>query len=78
MVMSILYEVAQSNQSWAAERAQMALQVHEAVQRGEMSADEAKAIYADLANTEQLEQAASDAQLKANLVFGITQLASLI
>jgi polyhydroxyalkanoate synthesis regulator phasin len=76
--MSILYEVAQSNQSWAAERAQMALQVHEAVQRGEMSADEAKAIYADLANTEQLEQAASDAQLKANLVFGITQLASLI
>jgi polyhydroxyalkanoate synthesis regulator phasin len=76
--MSILYEVAQSNQSWAAERAQMALQVHEAVQRGEMSADEAKAIYTDLANTEQLEQAASDAQLKANLVFGITQLASLI
>jgi polyhydroxyalkanoate synthesis regulator phasin len=76
--MSVLYEVAQSNQSWAAERAQMALQVHEAVQRGEMSADEAKAIYADLANTEQLEQAASDAQLKANLVFGITQLASLI
>jgi polyhydroxyalkanoate synthesis regulator phasin len=75
--MSILYEVAQSNQSWAAERAQMALQVHEAVQRGEMSADEAKAIYADLANTEQLEQAASDAQLKANLVFGITQLASM-
>jgi polyhydroxyalkanoate synthesis regulator phasin len=56
----------------------MALQVHEAVQRGEMSADEAKAIYADLANTEQLEQDASDAQLKANLVFGITQLASLI
>jgi hypothetical protein len=42
-----------------------------------MSADEAKAIYADLANTEQLEQAASDAQLKANLVFGITQLASM-
>lgn len=76
--MSILYEVAQSNQSWAAERAQMALQVHEAVQRGEMSADEAKAIYADLTNTEQLEQDASDAQLKANLVFGITQLASLI
>jgi polyhydroxyalkanoate synthesis regulator phasin len=76
--MSILYEVAQSNQSWAAERAQMALQVYEAVQRGEMSADEAKAIYADLANTEQLEQDASDAQLKANLVFGITQLSSLI
>ena len=74
---NILHEVMTSGQPWAAERAQMALQVHEAVGAGQLSASEAKEILQDLINTEKLEQEAADQQLRAALVFGVTQLLSL-
>ena len=73
---NILHEVMSSGQPWAAERAQMALQVNEAVQSGAMSPDEAKEILADLINTEKLEADCNDQQLRAALVFGVTQIAS--
>ena len=63
--------------SWAAERAQYALQVHEAVGAGQLSASEAKEILQDLISTEKLEEAAADQQARAALVFGVTQLLSL-
>lgn len=75
---NILYEVIGSGQTWAAERAQMALQVSEAVQNGQMSSDEAKEILADLINTEKLDHEATDQQLRAALIFGVTQLASFV
>ena len=75
--MSVLTEVMNSSQPWAAERAQYALQVHEAVGAGQLSASEAKEILMDLISTEKLQDAAADQQAVAALVFGVTQLASL-
>jgi polyhydroxyalkanoate synthesis regulator phasin len=75
--MSVLTEVMNSGQPWAAERAQYALQVHEAVGAGQLSPSEAKEILMDLISTEKLQEAAADQQAVAALVFGVTQLASL-
>ncbi len=75
---NILHEVMNSGHAWAAERAQMALQVAEAVQSGQMSKDEAKEILADLVATDKLDQEATDQQVRAALVFGVSQLASFI
>ena len=75
--MSALSELMNSGNTWAAERAQYALQVHEAVGAGQLSASEAKEILEDLINTDKLEEAAADQQARAALVFGVTQLLSL-
>jgi len=75
--MSVLSELLTSGNQWAAERAQYALQVHEAVGAGQLSPSEAKEILQDLINTEKLEEAAADQQARAALVFGVTQLISL-
>ena len=75
--MSTLSELMNSGNTWAAERAQYALQVHEAVGAGQLSASEAKEILQDLISTEKLEEAAADQQARAALVFGVTQLLSL-
>jgi len=69
--------VMNSGQPWAMERAQYAMQVHEAVGAGQLSPSEAKEILADLVNTQKLDEASSDMQLRAALVFGVMQLASL-
>jgi polyhydroxyalkanoate synthesis regulator phasin len=75
--MSALAELMNSGNQWAAERAQYALQVHEAVGAGQLSPSEAKEILQDLISTEKLEEAAADQQARAALVFGVTQLISL-
>ena len=75
--MSALAELMNSGNSWAAERAQYALQVHQAVGAGQLSPSEAKEILQDLISTDKLEEAAADQQARAALVFGVTQLISL-
>jgi polyhydroxyalkanoate synthesis regulator phasin len=75
--MSILTELMNSGNTWAAERAQYALQVHEAVGAGQLSPSEAREILQDLISTDKLEEAAADQQARAALVFGVTQLISL-
>ena len=75
--MSALSELINSGNQWAAERAQYALQVHEAVGAGQLSPSEAKEILQDLISTDRLEEAAADQQARAALVFGVTQLISL-
>jgi polyhydroxyalkanoate synthesis regulator phasin len=75
--MSVLTELINSGNTWAAERAQYALEVHQAVGAGQLSPSEAKEILQDLISTEKLEEAAADQQTTAALVFGITQLISL-
>jgi polyhydroxyalkanoate synthesis regulator phasin len=75
--MSALAELMNSGNQWAAERAQYALQVHEAVGAGQLSPSEAKEILQDLISTDKLEEAAADQQARAALVFGVTQLISL-
>ena len=74
---NVLHEVINSGQPWAAERAQYALQVAEALQTNQISQDEARAILEDLIATEKLEAAGADLQLKAALVFGVTQIISM-
>lgn len=71
--MSVLQDLVSSG-SWAADRAQYALQVNEAVQNGELSQSEAKEILLDLISTEKLDEAAADQQARAMLIFGVTQL----
>ena len=75
--MSVLTELMNSGHPWAAERAQYALQVHEAVGAGQLSPSEAKEILQDLISTDKLEEEAADQQARAALVFGVTQLISL-
>jgi polyhydroxyalkanoate synthesis regulator phasin len=75
--MSALAELMNSGNTWAAERAQYALKVHEAVGAGQLSPSEAKEILQDLISTDKLEEAAADQQARAALVFGVTQLISL-
>ena len=73
----VLTEVMNSGQPWAAERAQYALQVHEAVGAGQLSPSEAKEILADLISTDKLQDAAAEQQAVAALVFGVQQLISM-
>jgi hypothetical protein len=74
---NVLHEVINSGQPWAAERAQMALQIAEALQNNQISQDEARAVLEDLVNTEKLEADGADLQLRAALVFGVTQVLSM-
>ena len=74
---NVLHEVINSGQPWAAERAQYALQVAEALQTNQISQDEARAILNDLIATEKLETEGADLQLRAALVFGVTQIISM-
>ena len=74
---NVLHEVINSGQPWAAERAQYALQIAEALQNGQVSQDEARAILNDLIATEKLEAKGADLQLRAALVFGVTQVLSM-
>ena len=72
-----LIAVANSGDQWAAERAQYALQVHQAVIDGQMSKDEATEVLQDMISTQQLQEQAQTDQVKAALFFGITQLISM-
>ena len=74
---NVWHEVINSGQPWAAERAQYALQIAEALQNGQVSQDEARALLEDLINTEKLEAEGADLQLRAALVFGVTQIISM-
>jgi hypothetical protein len=75
--MSVLNEIINSGSPWAAERAQYALEVHQAVGAGQLSPSEAKEILADLISTEKLQESAADQQAVAALVFGVQQLISM-
>lgn len=72
-----LSAVMNSGQPWAAERAQYALQVHDAVTQGQLSPSEAKEILQDLVSTQKLDEASSDMQLRAALVYGVMEIVSL-
>jgi polyhydroxyalkanoate synthesis regulator phasin len=72
-----LLAVASSGDQWSAERAQYALQVHEAVVNGQMSKEEAAEVLQDMINTQQLQEQAQADQVKAALFFGIKQLISM-
>jgi polyhydroxyalkanoate synthesis regulator phasin len=62
---------------WAEQRAQMALQIAEGVQQGALSKEEARALLEDLVNTDKLNEEATNAEARAMLVFGVTQIISM-
>ena len=64
---NVLHEVINSGQPWAAERAQYALQVAEALQTNQISQDEARAILNDLIATEKLEAEGADSKGKEKI-----------
>ena len=78
MSIEVLQQIAGSNQGWAATRAQMALQMTEAVNTGQLSASEYQELMRDLVRMDRLDQEASDIELKTMLVtavYGVAQLA---
>ena len=66
--MQELYNIANCNKPWAAQRAQYAIQLAEAYQAGQVSPDEYKALLEDLVRTDRLEAEADDIELKTMLV----------
>ena len=74
----VLTELMSSGHPWAAQRAQYALEIQQAVGSGQLSPSEAKELLADLISTEKLQEASADQQAVAALVFGVTQLAGML
>jgi hypothetical protein len=72
-----LHELATGN-SPSAQRAQYALQLVAAHQAGQVSTDEYRAILEDLVRTDTLAAEADSLESKQMLVFGVTQLISLV
>lgn len=69
--MQELLHCANSGKGWAAERAQVALQIAEALQTQQISQSEAKELLEDLIRTDKLDSEADDMALKTMLVTGI-------
>jgi hypothetical protein len=78
MSIATLEQIAQSGQPWAAQRAQYALEMTQAVNRGDLSASEYQELMRDLVRMDRLDEEASDIELKTMLVmavYGVAQLA---
>lgn len=69
--MQELFQCANSDKGWAASRAQMALQIAEALQTGQIGQSEAKELLEDLVRMDKLDAEADDIALKTMLVTGI-------
>lgn len=76
--MQDLYTIANSDKPWAAQRAQYAIQLYEAFQTGQVSADEYKALLEDLVRTDKLDAEADDVQLKTMLVQSVWVLSKVV
>jgi phage tail tape-measure protein len=75
---SDLYQLAQSDKPWVAQRAQMALQLQEQYAQGNMSTDEYKELLEDLVRTDVLDSEADDMHTKTMLVYAIYGLAQVV
>lgn len=73
-----LLQLAGCGLPWAETRAQTALQIAEANQKGEITAEEAFALLQDLVNTDKLNEEATNAEARAMLVIGITHIAQML
>jgi polyhydroxyalkanoate synthesis regulator phasin len=73
-----LQEIAnQTQEPWAAQRAQYALQICEAVNTGEMPADEGQELMRDLVRMDRLDSESSNMALKTALVTAVFLAANL-
>ncbi len=73
-----LLQLAGCGLPWAEQRAQMALQIGEALQNGQISKDEARALLEDLVNTDKLNEEATNAEARQMLVFGVSQILKFV
>ena len=69
-----LFQLAGCGLPWAEQRAQTALQIKQALESGQISKDEARALLEDLINTDQLNEEATNAEARSMLVFGVQQI----
>jgi hypothetical protein len=76
--MQELLHCANSGKGWAAERAQVALQIAEALQNNQINPSEAKELLEDLVRTDKLDAEADDIALKTMLVTGIYAIIQVI
>ena len=72
-----LQEIALSTEPWAATRAQYALQICEAVNKGEMTPSEGQELMRDLVRMDRLDEESSNIQLKTALVSAVYIAANL-
>jgi len=75
---SDLYQLAQSDKPWVAQRAQMALELREQHARGDITNDEYKELLEDLVRTDVLDSEADDMHTKTMLVYAIYGLAQVV
>ena len=73
-----LGDLVNSGKPWAAKRAQMALEIQEQLNAGNLSPDEAAELLEDLIRTDALEKEADDIETKAMLVSAITTIAKFV
>lgn len=76
--MKALRELANCDRPWAAERAQIALDLAAQYENDELSADEFKELLEDLVRTDKLDDEADDIEVKALLVAGVYALTKMI
>jgi len=76
--MKALRELANCDRPWAAERAQIALDLAAQYENDELSADEFKELLEDLVRTDKLDDEADDMEIKALLVTGVYALSKMI
>jgi hypothetical protein len=72
-----LQALAQCGRPWAAQRAEMALQMCAAVQNGQLSESEFKELMADLVRMDRLDSEADDLETKTMLVTAVYAVAQL-
>lgn len=72
-----LQALTQSGRPWAAQRAEMALQLCSALQNGEISDSEFKELMADLVRMDRLDEEADDLETKTMLVTAVYAVAQL-
>ena len=76
--MQELIHCANSGRGWAAERAQMALQIAQALEQKQIDPSEARELLEDLVRTDRLDAEADDIALKTMLVTGIWAIIQVI
>lgn len=77
MSVETLQQIAASGQPWAAQRAQYALEMTQAVNRGELNPSEYQELMRDLVRMDKLDEEASDIELKTMLVMAVYGVAKL-
>jgi hypothetical protein len=76
--MTDLDQLLHSDKPWVQQRAQMALQIVNQRQLGQISGDEARELLEDLVRTDVLEQEADDLEMKTFLVSSIYALVQIM